>query len=36
LSVTDIVAGNTGKIALKKTDTVINQLTAMKDENIAY
>ena len=36
LSVTDIIAGSSGKMVLKKTDTVINKLTAMNDENIAY
>ena len=36
LSVTDIVGGNTGKIMLKKTDTVMNKLNNMNAENITY
>lgn len=36
LSVTDIIGGNTGKIMLKKTDTVMNKLSNMKADNITY
>ena len=37
LSVTDIIGGDTGKIVLKKTDTVMNKLSNMKNaDNITY
>lgn len=34
LSMTDIIGGNTGKIMLKKTDTIINKMNNMKADNI--
>lgn len=36
LSVTDIIGGDTGKIVLKKTDTVMNKLSNMNADNITY
>lgn len=36
LSVTDIIGGDTGKIVLKKTDTVMNKLSNMNANNITY
>lgn len=36
LSVTDIIGGNTGKIMLKKTDTIMNKLNNMNADNITY
>lgn len=36
LSVTDIIGGDTGKIVLKKTDTIMNKLSNMNADNITY
>lgn len=36
LSVTDIIGGNTGKIMLKKTDTIMNKLNNINADNITY
>lgn len=36
LSITDIIGGNTGKIMLKKTDTIINKMNNMNADNITF
>lgn len=36
LSITDIVGGNTGKIMLKKTDTIINKMNNVNADNITF